>query len=339
MSGNRRSGRDLRRTMCLAVERLGRLALLCGLVAAMGGEPASAQQRSSFTWDDYVGAEVRTRSARDQQSTFQCDVPGRRTATRVVGGFDAPAGMSPWQVSVQVPSRDGGWGHWCGGSLISPTWVLTAAHCFADLSGVQDLYEDDVRILLGARSLTAGGELREPARIVLHPEYDAGTHWHDIALVRLAAPFRSAGVQTVQLQSPQLNRVFGSPGACSVVTGWGGTEPVNPDERSPRSGRSVTSDRLQAVDVPIIDNATCNSSPRYAGSIIGSQVCAGYEQGTFDSCHGDSGGPLVVPGGPTGWTQIGVVSYGWGCAQPRAYGVYTRVSSYIDWILDQTGSR
>ena len=88
------------------------------------------------------------------------------------------------------------------------------------------------------------------------------------------------------------------------------------------------------MDLPIVDNATC--ADRYGGRITPGQVCAGYEQGTMGSCQGDSGGPLVVPGGLTGWTQIGVVSWGAACAQPGAYGVYTRVSSYIDWILEQT---
>ena len=181
----------------------------------------------------------------------------------------------------------------------------------------------------GSQSLAAGGEYRRAERIVIHEGHDTRRNLHDIALMRLAEPL--SGAQTVQLQSPRLNRVFGSPGACSVVTGWGRLE----------DGGALP-DRLQAVDLPIIDNATCGSiypSVYPIGEITDGQVCAGYEQGTLDTCVGDSGGPLVVPGGPTGWTQIGVVSYGWRCAQPRAYGVYTRVSSYIDWILDQTGSR
>ena len=98
-------------------------------------------------------------------------------------------------------------------------------------------------------------------------------------------------------------------------------------------GRRV--DRLRAVDLPIVNTTNCASV--YPGATIAEgQVCAGYEQGTMDSCQGDSGGPLVVPGGPTGWTQIGIVSWGRGCAQENAYGVYTRVSEYVDWILEET---
>ena len=125
---------------------------------------------------------------------------------------------------------------------------------------------------------------------------------------------------------------LGFPGACSAVTGWGSVDAWRPG--SGRSDARALPDRLRAVDLPIVDNETC--ADRYGGRITDGQVCAGYRQGTMDSCQGDSGGPLVVPGGPTGWTQIGVVSWGAGCAQPGAYGVYTRVSSYIDWILEQT---
>ena len=329
MSGKRGSRRYACSAMPAGVKRAGRLALLCGLVATMGVEAASAQGQSRFTWDEYVSHEVRTRNTRQPQPSFECVAPDRRTVNRVVGGFDAPPGLAPWQVSVQ-DRFEGSWRNYCGGSLISPSWVLTAAHCFANQSGVQDKFEDDFRIMHGSQSLAEAGEFRELERIVLHDGYDPRPNLNDIALLRLAEPFRSA--QTVQLQSPRLDRVFGSPGACSVVTGWGRTQ----------EGGPTTPQRLQAVDLPIIDNATCASiypNVYPIGEITAGQVCAGYEQGTRDSCQGDSGGPLVVPGGPTEWTQIGIVSYGAGCAQPRAYGVYTRVSYYIDWILDQTGSR
>ena len=332
MSGNRRTRREARGPIGSAVERAVRTALALGLVAAMGamgGAPASAQPRSTFTWDDYVRGEAPATGGREPAPTFDCVAPDRRPVSRIVGGFDAPPGMAPWQISVQH-LQEGEWENFCGGSLISPSWVLTAAHCFTDpRTGVQNRFEDDFRMMYGSQSLAAGGEYRRAARIVIHEGHDARRNLHDIALVRLADPL--PGARTLQLQSPRLNRVFGPPGACSVVTGWGRLEEGG-----------VRPDRLQAVDLPIIDNATCGSiypSVYPIGLITDAQVCAGYEQGTLDTCGGDSGGPLVVPGGPTGWTQIGIVSYGWRCAAPRAYGVYTRVSSYIDWILDQTGSR
>lgn len=266
-------------------------------------------------------------SASAQGGRFECLDPDKRTQTRVVGGSQARPGMWPWQVSLQHPSYGG---HFCGGSLIHPSWVLTAAHCF---DGIGTSRPGDLVLMHGSQSWSQGGERRTAARIVVHEGYRSVSSGHDIALVALAEPFPAARGQVIQLQSRQLERAFGFPGACAVVTGWGSTEAWAPG-RARAEARSLP-DRLQAVDLPIVDNATCAAVYSQA-AVTDGQVCAGYEQGTRDSCQGDSGGPLVVPGGPTGWTQIGVVSFGRGCAQPRAYGVYTRVSPYIDWILANT---
>ena len=283
--------------------RAWRVALAGGLIAALAGG-AAAQERSRF----------------------ECVDPDQRRVSRIVGGQTAPPGMAPWQVSLQY-GRAGQWSHFCGGSLIHPSWVLTAAHCF------DDVRMGDISVAHGSQSLSSGGERRYPERLVVHAGYTTASQGDDIALIRLSEPFSPSAATTVQLQSRALERRFGAPGACSVVTGWGSMEAWSPG-RSRASARDLP-DRLRAVDLPIVDNATC-AAAYSADAITAGQVCAGYEQGTMDSCQGDSGGPLVVPGGPTGWTQIGVVSWGVGCAQPQAYGVYTRVSHYVDWILEQT---
>jgi len=94
---------------------------------------------------------------------------------------------------------------------------------------------------------------------------------------------------------------------------------------------------LQEVDVPIVSNATCNTS--YGGEITANMICAGYAQGGKDACYGDSGGPLFVPDETgTGWVQVGVVSWGEGCALPNYYGVYARVSRYQSWIESYVGT-
>ena len=319
-SPNQLRGSDAWRAMRAGVKRAGRLALIAGLAAAMGGEVAA-----QMSWNDYVARAART--SRDPGTqTFQCVDPEARRVSRIVGGFDAPPGLAPWQVSLQHRS-DGSLRHNCGGSLLSPTWVLTAAHCFYNRAGVRVVYEDDVMVMHGSQSLAPGGELRGVDRIVIHEGYDSQSFLNDIAVMRLAEPL-GARARTVQLQSPRLNQVFGSPGACSVVTGWGQTY----------EGAQTLPERLQVVDLPVLDNAAC-ASAYPENEITAGHVCAGYQRGTMDSCGGDSGGPLVVPGGPTGWTQLGIVSWGYGCAQAMRYGVYTRVSHYMDWILDRTVSR
>ena len=291
--------------------RMGRTMLALVLMSSVGAAAAQAQGHARF----------------------ECIDPDRRTVSRIVGGTPAPREMAPWQVSLQL-DIDGRWRHACGGSLIHPSWVLTAAHCLFDGEG-RVRRVGQVSVVHGTQSLSSGGERRYVERLVPHERFrgdgPAGQP-NDIALIRLSSPFPASRAQTVQLQSRQLEANFGFPGACSVVTGWGSVEAWAPGRE--RADARDLPDRLRAVDLPIVDNATCREV--YSGRIGAGQVCAGYEQGTMDSCQGDSGGPLVVPGGPTGWTQIGVVSFGRGCAQPGAYGVYTRVSTYIDWILDRT---
>ena len=266
------------------------------------------------------------------QERFECLDEARRRVSRIVGGAAAAPGSAPWQVSLQG-QRGSRRYHFCGGSLIAPSWVLTAAHCVEEDGEVIDT--DGLQVVHGTQEVFSGGERRPVARIVLHPGYglpQSGQH-HDIALLRMAEPFSAPRSQMVQLQSPRLDQAFGFPGACAVVTGWGRLEPTDP--RRARRQRSSHRDRLQAVDLPIVDNAAC-AEIHSTSQIQAGEVCAGYERRSASTCFGDSGGPLVVSGGPTGWTQIGVVSRGRGCGQPRSYSIFTRVSHYIDWIVAET---
>jgi secreted trypsin-like serine protease len=229
---------------------------------------------------------------------------------KVVGGIPAPAGLLPFQVSL-FRIFDG---HFCGGSLIDQRWVLTAAHCIMWM-------EEPIgfRVIGGTNHLLSGGQIFDVEEVIVHPQYDEETSANDIALVRLA-PQELRGGRNLRVISP-----FAAPatarqvGATAVVSGFGATE----------EGGDASAELLMA-EVPLVDNATCNAPESYNGEILDSMICAGSEE--RDSCQGDSGGPLVMGDAQRGFGLIGVVSFGDGCAKPMKYGVYTRVSSFADWI-------
>lgn len=226
----------------------------------------------------------------------------------IVGGYDAAPGEFPYQVSLR---RFGG--GWCGGSLITPDWVLTAAHC------VRQVPASELSVELGILYQSENGAVRDIAQIVQHPNYANGpSHTNDFALLRLAQPANGFG--TVALLGQTAHGTYAAPGTMSTVSGWGALWFGGP-----------TSDRLQGVDIPIVSEAECEAAYN-TYSVDETMICAGdLSVGGIDSCQGDSGGPLVVPG-PNGPVQAGVVSWGNGCAQPGIPGVYGKVAAAQAWI-------
>ncbi|XP_036445720.1 trypsin II-P29 [Colossoma macropomum] len=240
--------------------------------------------------------------------------------TKIVGGQTANSGAWPWQVSIQY-SR----GHFCGGSLINNNWILSAAHCFQ--SSITN-YPSALTIYLGMASLqgtNSNSQIRSVTQIINHPSYSASTHNNDIALLKLA----SSVTYTDYIQPVCLAAAGSSLGGGTLVwiTGWGNIG----------TGVSLPSPQnLQEVEVPVVTNSNCADSYG-SGAITSNMICAGLTEGGKDSCQGDSGGPMVIKQN-SGWTQVGIVSFGNDCALPNYPGVYARVSQYQDWINSYTSS-
>ncbi|KAM8777048.1 serine protease 27-like [Rhynchonycteris naso] len=243
-----------------------------------------------------------------------------RLLNRMVGGQDALEGEWPWQVSIQ---RNGS--HFCGGSLITERWVLTAAHCFSNTSETS-LY----RVLLGARQLVKPGlhaKYAQVKRVESNPLYQGMASSADVALVELEAPVTFTNY-ILPVCVPDYSVIFKTGMKC-WVTGWG-----SPSEQDRLPNPRI----LQKLAVPIIDTPKCNllySKDAESGfqpkTIKDDMLCAGFAEGKKDACKGDSGGPLVCLVGQL-WMQAGVISWGEGCARRNRPGVYIRVTSHHNWI-------
>lgn len=245
---------------------------------------------------------------------------------RIVGGTAAAEGAWPWQVVLMQRTQSGVYKPMCGGSLVAAEWVLTAAHCFPDGG------DGSFRIAYGAVELSKMAVV-DVVKALPHPGYNADTSDNDIALVKLAKPVTSVRVAMLAKSGSGRAEVAGDR---MTVTGFGRVAECAPGDSRVECRMQ---DRLQQVDVPIVATQACLAAYASTGAAIGErQICAGYSEGGRDSCQGDSGGPLVRAIGNSRWEQVGVVSWGEGCARANKPGIYTKVSAYSGWLRQATGA-
>lgn len=245
----------------------------------------------------------------------------------IVGGDPVPdPNPYVWQVKLNIYTTTGS-KIGCGGSVLSDRWILTAAHCIKVGAEI-----DTVEVIVGQRVLSQAPttHIFAAQRGLIHPLYNAVTFAHDIALLELDTPIPNAAMYVVPLMTKGLEESTGAAGTIGTVTGWGHMIPNNP---------LSSPDTLMYLDTPIVAQNSCRDAWSTVGvDILDSMICSGFVEGGKSSCQGDSGGPLVVTDKYGNYTQSGIVSFGPGsCAEPNRVPVYTRVSSYIDWIQTQTG--
>ncbi len=223
----------------------------------------------------------------------------------VIGGTRAAQGEFPFMVRLSMG---------CGGALYTQQIVLTAAHCVSGTGA-----NTSITATAGVADLqsTTGRVQVRSTYVYRAPGYNGnGKDW---ALIKLAQPIN---LPTLKIATTtQYNT------GTFTVAGWGAATEGGAQQRY-----------LLKATVPFISDATCRSYSGYSGLVASDEICAGYAAGGVDTCQGDSGGPMFRRDSANAWIQVGIVSWGQGCARPNAPGVYSEVSTFASAIASAASS-
>ncbi|KAJ8672960.1 hypothetical protein QAD02_004221 [Eretmocerus hayati] len=253
------------------------------------------------------------------ENTTECGYSAE-ALDKIVGGVPSTPGAWPWMVNLGYLQRNNSYDYLCGGSLISSRHVVTAAHCVYDKDALEI-------VRLGEYDLTSDKDGAHPIDVriqkkIIHPRFNPRQLENDIAILKLDKEVKFTDeIHPICLPSANDFRTEDIEGTNPFVAGWGLTQ-----------FQGSASAVLRETQVPVVDTATCRKSYEQKNMMIDDRViCAGDTVLGQDSCQGDSGGPLMAPKNLT-FYLIGVVSSGYKCAEPGFPGIYTRVTSFLDFI-------